>query len=295
MKKVLVIINKKSGISAKRRISRQIDRWLDESIFEYQLAFTHYKGHAIKLSRQAAADKVDIVVAVGGDGSVNEIAQGLWHTNIILGIIPTGSGNGLARSLKIPLLVPKAIRIINQLHIKEMDVGFINNHLFLSNAGVGFDAVVSSLFVKSNRRGFLGYLQSIPKALQQYHPCTYQFETEGKKEKGQAFMINVAHSNQMGYNFKLSPAASPFDGLLDISIIEHLTPWELPPIVISSFTEHQSKHIKSILSKDFTIYSNRTIKSIQTDGDTISNNSREINIKIEPSALKIITPYITAE
>lgn len=288
MKRILVIVNKKSGTTGKNNIAKQIEKGLDQNIYDYDIVFTEYKGHARELSRQAVVDKIDVVVAVGGDGSVNEIAESLIHTSTALGILPKGSGNGLARSLKIPLQTSKALALINQARTHRLDIGFINEHLFLSNAGIGFDAIVTQIFEENKTRGLVGYLQSIPKALVQHKKFSYELFIDGEKKTGEAFMINIANGNQMGYHFKISPEASPFDGTLDIAIIEKITPWQLPPIVIKSFTEHSSRHVKHLRGKALKIYSDETINFLQTDGEVIPNDKKELHIQIEPKALKII-------
>lgn len=152
-RKAVFIINLKSGTSDKAAIPDIIASTLDRDKFDYEIAITQYAGHASEIAEKAKNNGVDVVVAVGGDGTVNEVARAIVHSNTALGIIPCGSGNGLARHLLIPINARKAIEIINTCEIRDLDYGIINNYPFFCTCGMGFDAFVSMKFAEAGKRG----------------------------------------------------------------------------------------------------------------------------------------------
>lgn len=158
-KRILFIINPISGAASKARIPEAIEAYLDHDQYEYRIVETKYAGHAATIARDASVEGVDVVVAIGGDGTVNEVARGIVHSNTALGIIPCGSGNGLARHLLLPLNVRKCIEIINRYEVHELDYGIINEYPFFCTCGVGFDAFVSQKFAEAGKRGPITYLQ----------------------------------------------------------------------------------------------------------------------------------------
>lgn len=153
------IINPISGAASKARIPEAIEAYLDHDQYEYRIVETKYAGHAATIARDASVEGVDVVVAIGGDGTVNEVARGIVHSNTALGIIPCGSGNGLARHLLLPLNVRKCIEIINRYEVHDLDYGIINEYPFFCTCGVGFDAFVSQKFAEAGKRGPITYLQ----------------------------------------------------------------------------------------------------------------------------------------
>ena len=152
---ILFLVNPKSGVSRKRRVPQMVEKYIDRARYDVSVCYTQYAGHAYELARDAAARGVDAVVAVGGDGTVNEVGRALVHTGTALGVIPCGSGNGFARHLGIPVGVKSAIEFINNAEPVNVDYGKINGHPFFCSCGVGFDAVVSSDFAKCKGRGVL--------------------------------------------------------------------------------------------------------------------------------------------
>ena len=154
-KDLLFIINPISGIGKQKNIEELIREFTDTSIFDYTVKFTKGPGHGTELANEAVASGVDVVVAIGGDGTVNEIGQALVGSEIALGIIPTGSGNGLARHLKIPFSFEKAIDVINHCKIRKIDTATINGQIFLSIAGVGYDAFVAKKFASAPKEASL--------------------------------------------------------------------------------------------------------------------------------------------
>ncbi|MBQ6405233.1 MAG: acylglycerol kinase family protein, partial [Prevotella sp.] len=167
---IVFIINPKSGTGRKDTLPDQIDAILDHERFTHELRWTEYRGHAAEITRQCVADGVDVVVAVGGDGTVNEVARSLVHSQTALGIIPCGSGNGLARHLCIPMDINKAIGIINHCQIESFDYGIINDLPFFCTCGMGFDAFISLKFAEAGKRGPITYVEHVLKEGLKYKP-----------------------------------------------------------------------------------------------------------------------------
>ena len=145
-KRVVFIMNPISGVASKTGIPMLIDKTLDKDKFDYELHLTEYAGHASVIATEAKDNGVDIVVAVGGDGTINEVGRAIVHSDTALGIIPCGSGNGLARHLLLPMNFKKSIEVINKCEIRDLDYGIINGYPFFCTCGLGFDAFVSKKF-----------------------------------------------------------------------------------------------------------------------------------------------------
>ena len=154
-------MNPISGTSNKKGIPDLIHSGIDSERFDYEIRLTEYAGHAAAIAAEARDNHIDVVVAIGGDGTVNEVARSLVHSETALGIIPCGSGNGLARHLLLPLNVKKAIAVINKCEIHKLDYGVINGHEFFCTCGMGFDAFVSQKFAESGKRGPISYIENI--------------------------------------------------------------------------------------------------------------------------------------
>lgn len=244
------------------------------------------------MSRRAVQQGIDVVIAAGGDGSVNEVARSLVHTGTVLGILPMGSGNGLARSLRIPLSFSKALAVINNFQLQTIDVGFADEHLFLSNAGVGFDALVAKNFEQSKRRGLISYVLTIMRALAVYKPASYELVIDDKKKKRSAFFIGIANGNQLGYNFKIAPAATPFDGLLDVCVIGRIPLWRLPLAAYRAYKGSlpKSAFVEYVRCRSLVISQNTSIGWMQTDGDALAVEGNTVKITIFPRALRVLAP-----
>lgn len=268
MKHLVFIINPRSGVEREKAIQQAIDSLLDKQQFTYEIQHTQYAKHGTELARQAASKGVYAVVAVGGDGSVNDIVAGLLGTNTALAIIPKGSGNGMARSLGIPLQENSAIDVINRRNTISIDIGMADDRPFISNAGVAFDALISKKFAKSLRRGFAVYSWLVTKHMWTYKEWDWDITIDGKTIKEKAFIISVANGRQFGYNFQIAPQASWTDGLLDIVIIKRF-PKILGGLLVyraMNGTINKSPYVRCYTGKEVVI-SNPNLKLMQTDGD----------------------------
>ncbi len=225
-KRILFIVNPISGIGRQKAVERLIEARLDKDRFNISIAYTNAPGHATDISRKAAADGVEIVVAVGGDGTVNETAAGLVDSETILAIVPAGSGNGLARHLKIPMNLKRAIDVINMGRILKIDTATMNDQLFVNVAGVGFDAAVAKKFALAGKRGFSTYLRITTNSYKQYEPKQYTLIIDGKVIKRRALLISFANSSQFGNNTSIDPSASVSDGYIDVCIVGKVPFWK---------------------------------------------------------------------
>ena len=255
-KKILFIVNPISGGFNKTFIPSLIDQNLNHQIFDAQIVFSEYIGHAKKLARNAVSSDYEIIVAVGGDGTINEVASEIESSGKIMGIIPCGSGNGLARTLKISLNNAKAIANLNHLKITKIDVGVLNdNKRFFNMAGMGFDAHISALFASDKKRGFTGYIKSTFKEISRYKPEEYTISIDNVVYHKKAFMLSIANSSQYGNNAHVSPRASVSDGFLDICIIKPFPLISFPKLVYHLFskTADTSKFVEIIRGKSIKV------------------------------------------
>ena len=233
------------------------------------------------------------VVAIGGDGTINEIARSLVHTKTALGIIPCGSGNGLARHLQIPMEPKKAIEIINGGIIDVIDYGKINDIPFFCTCGVGFDAFVSLKFAKAGRRGPLTYLEKTLLESLKYQPETYELETEDGTLKYKAFLIACGNASQYGNNAYIAPQATLTDGLLDVTILEPFTVLDVPTLSFQLFnkTIDQNSRIKTFRCQKLRIH--RTQPGVvHFDGDPMMMGE-DIEVKVFKEGLQVIIPHYT--
>ncbi len=290
LKHIVFIVNPHSGVDRKKAISEAIEAKLDQTRFSYAIADTERPKHGIDLAKEAAEKGAFAVVAVGGDGSVNDVAKGLVGTDTALGIIPKGSGNGMARTIEIPLDIAGALDVINGGKTEKVDVGYANDDLFLSNAGVGFDALISKRFATSEKRGLMVYSWLVTKHLWTYKEWDWTIKIDGKELQQKAFMINVANGQQFGYNFKIAPNASYTDGWFDVSIIKPFPKILGSSLVIRAMngTIDKSSYVDTYRAKEITI-SHPDLKWMQTDGDA-HKCTNEITFRIVPGALKVIVP-----
>ncbi len=288
-KNIIFVVNPISGTQGKKAILKWIDERLDRSIYDYSIVNTEYAGHATQIAATAVQNKVDVVVAIGGDGTINEIARSLVHTQTALGIIPCGSGNGLARHLQIPMDPKAAIDILNQGYLNCIDYGKINNIPFFCTCGVGFDAFVSLKFADSGKRGLLTYLENTLHESLTYQPETYEIENEEGTVKYKAFLIACGNASQYGNNAYIAPQASLTDGLMDVTILEPFTVLEVPNLSFQLFnkTIDQNSRIKTMRAKKIKIHRAKE-GVLHFDGDPLMAG-KELEVEIIPSGLHVIS------
>lgn len=288
-KNIAFIINPVSGTSSKANISESIQQIIDKEQFaDCRIIYTAYKGHGTELASSFAAEGLDVVVAVGGDGTVNEVAKALVNTPTALGVISTGSGNGLARHLKIPSNMAKAIEQLNFSEVIRMDYGLVNDEKpFFCTCGTGFDAYVSELFSRGTTRGMMGYLEKMVKGYLNYEPQHYRMTGKGIDLDGEAFVITFANASQWGYNAYIAPNASVQDGLLDISVISMVPVIAIPTLAFQLFTKTIEKDllVSTLRTDEITLYREKP-GPFHLDGDP-HDEGTEIRIRIVPEGLKV--------
>ena len=289
-KQLVFIINPRSGTDRIKAIQSAIDTGIDASRYLHETQYTQYAKHGTALARIAAGSGAYAVIAVGGDGSVNDVATGLAGSPTALGIIPKGSGNGMARSMQLPLRVEEAIAVINRGHTLRMDIGYVNERLFISNAGVGFDALIAGKFAASTRRGFAAYAWLTASHLWRYKEQEWDITIDGQQHSTRAFLVNVANGQQFGYNFTIAPQASVTDGWLDVTVI-HRFPKILGGVLALRAMRGNitgSRYVEHHRAKEVSI-THPNLSLMQTDGDAHPCGNR-LDFRIVPGALTVIVP-----
>lgn len=294
-KKISFIINPISGTQGKEQVLKWIDERLDKEKYAQEVVYTERAGHAVEIASQKAREGVHAVVAIGGDGTINEIARSLVHTQTALGIIPCGSGNGLARHLQIPMEPKKAIDIINEGLIDVIDYGKINEVPFFCTCGVGFDAFVSLKFSKAGRRGPLTYLEKTLLESLKYRSETYELEMDGSTLRYKAFLIACGNASQYGNNAYIAPQATLTDGLLDVTILEPFTVLDVPSLSFQLFnkTIDQNSRIKTFRCQTLRIHRSKP-GVVHFDGDPMMMGNN-IDVKIIQKGLQVIVPRTTGK
>lgn len=289
-KQIAFVVNPISGTHNKELILHLIDKGVDRTRYDYRVYQTEYAGHASEIARQASEEGKDIVVAIGGDGTINEIGRQLVHTGTALGIIPCGSGNGLARHLQISLNPKEAIDTLNRGFIKDIDYGIIDGHPFFCTCGVGFDAFVSLKFAVSGKRGPLTYLENTLRESLTYRPETYEIENASGSVHYKAFLIACANASQYGNNAYIAPQASLTDGMMDITILEPFTVLDVPALSFQLFnkTIDQNSRIKTLKEKKIVIHRN-TGGFFHFDGDPMLGG-KDLEVEIVSGGLKVVIP-----
>jgi diacylglycerol kinase (ATP) len=286
-KKALFIVNPISGGKKKDDVPQLIAKHLNTDAFDYVIVFTNSVSHARQLAKDAISD-YDMVVAVGGDGTVNEIASGLVGSDVTLGILPFGSGNGLSRFLSIPMDIQKAIENLNTGQTALIDSAEMNGQPFFNMAGMGFDAHISEVFSHNKKRGFISYIQAAIKEIATYKPQHYHIEIDEIIYESEAFMLSLANSSQYGNDVHISPQASVQDGLIDVCIIKPFPLYRFPEMGLRMFfkTTDKSKYVEIIKGRHINI--TRTAPGpIHLDGEP-QNADAAIKINIVPASLKVI-------
>ena len=290
-KKIVFIVNPIAGKGRNKKIESQILLYLDLEKFIPEIVHTTHKGHASDLAVQGLQNNVSIIIAVGGDGTINEIIKVIQNTSCVLGIIPTGSGNGLAYHLHIPMKVKKAIQLFNEEHIESIDTVTLNEHTYASIAGIGFDAFIAEEFDKKKKRGFFSYFSLILKYIFIYKSKTYLITTKDNTYKIKAFLICFANSSQWGFNVKISPESSVQDGLVNVCFIKKPSLLSLPfffLFILSKNLNLVANYVKIYKLSEFRI---QTIDAeempVHLDGTPLQRQ-KEFQIKTNPLSLKIL-------
>ncbi|HMG09901.1 MAG TPA: diacylglycerol kinase family protein [Mucilaginibacter sp.] len=286
-RKALFIINPISGGKKKDGVPELIDQNLDKGVFDSTIVFSDGISHA-RIIASEAVNKYDVVIAVGGDGTVNEIASAIVGSNTALGVVPYGSGNGLARFLGIPMNPQHAIKTLSTGRVESIDSATVNGQPFFNMAGMGFDAHISEVFSHGKKRGFVSYIKSSMQEIATYNEQEYHIEVDGKVYNRKAFMLSIANSSQYGNNAHISPRASVQDGLLDVCVIRKFPLWRFPEMGIRMLTKaaEGTSYVEIIRGKQIKV-TRQMDGPIHLDGEPQIMGTA-IHINIVPNSLKVI-------
>ena len=289
-RKIVFVYNPISGNRRLIPILPIIERFINKDLYDYSIITTNHKGHATQVAQEYSRRGYDAVIAVGGDGTVNEVGRGLIGTGTALGIIPCGSGNGLARHLGIPMDPFKAVKWLDKSIFTEIDYGTINGNPFFCTCGVGFDAKVSDTFSKAGTRGVLTYMESILKEIATYKDKLYKLSFDNSSETFECFIVTCANADQWGNNAFIAPTASLQDGLMDVVVIHPFTPLDAPILAIQLFNRQLDRNEKVTIRKCQRLTITRDEEGpAHYDGDPIYLG-KEINIEMVPHGLKVLIP-----
>ena len=282
--KIRIIINPISGTGKQKGIEEHITKHLDN----FEIIHTRKSGDAIRISKEAANENIDAVIAVGGDGTVNECLKGLVNTNTALGVIPCGSGNGFAYHIGMDQTIEKAVKQLKNIQVKHIDTCTANGVPFVNVAGIGFDAHISNLFTTLKIRGLINYLKIILKELS-YKPQDYTIKYNDIERKVTAYMISCFNASQYGNDAVIVPMADIQDGLIDFVIVKDFPKWKIPLCLLKVITRkvHLSKYVEIIQCIKMTITAEDTL--IHLDGEPFKS-SNPIEITLLPKSLKILIP-----
>ncbi len=283
------IINPISGTSNKYSYDVKIKQFFADSNINTIVKFTTAAGDATKIAIDFVNDAIDAIVVVGGDGTVNEVVNGIGMSGVPMGIIPSGSGNGLARHLGISLILKRALETIKQGFVQPIDIISINNKLSVNVSGLGFDALVAHKFQNLSKRGLVSYIKIVISEFLAYKIQNYKIIIDGKEYTKDAFLISIANSSQFGNNAFISPSSSVSDGEMDICIVKPFLKIESPIVIEQLMTGRldKGKYLEVIRAKEVVIRQESDIFHI--DGDPY-NNGKIIKAKILASKLNMIIP-----
>lgn len=291
IKEVEFIINPIAGTRSGLNFENIIKEHLDSENLSFSVSYTQERGHAYDLATQAVNLGKDYVIAVGGDGTVNEVARALIYENSALGIIPVGSGNGLARHLGIPLNPVLAIEVINQQNKYLIDAGKANGRAFFCTAGIGFDAHIGRMFSMSTKRGFNTYVKTVLQEFLQYRSHTYYVKVDEEEEfSKEAFSITFANAAQFGNNAYISPEADISDGKLDLCLIKKYPKRVALHLGMRLFNKsiHKSRFV-TIKKVDSVIIKCPDADCFHLDGEFL-NLQGDLEVQVIPRCLNILTP-----
>jgi diacylglycerol kinase (ATP) len=289
-RKMVFIVNPKAGTNVQKRIRESVNKYLDHHKFTYGIWFTEKAGHAPELVRRAEAEGYNIVVAVGGDGSINEIGSAMIGSRMELGIVPAGSGNGLAMHLGYGRNLDEAVKKLNSATPKTIDCGTLNGRPFINIAGIGFDGLVSHKMRGSNWRGFLPYLMKSVEAGLAYTPRTCTIELDDRIITEKCFAISIANGPMYGYNFTIAPNALLDDGKLEVVILKDAPRWQYFAAVPATLNGkiYDASFVEHFTTKKVRITSDGE-NYVHLDGEGVTMNG-PMDFEVKPRVLQVLIP-----
>lgn len=286
--RILFIINPIAGVRQKDKLPALARELLPASRFRVEVHETTGPGDATKAAAQAAADGFDVVAACGGDGTINEVGQGLLHTQTAMAIVPGGSGNGLARHLKLPLQPAAAIKRLHSAAPHPLDVGFINGRPFFNVSGIGFDAHVGEAFSRYSARGFFSYARAVLTTLANFQPAHVEIRTDAAQFSGETFLVSFANSSQYGNGAYINPGGRTDDGLIELCVLKPFPLLEVPQMLNQLFNGRMvdCEHMTVLHAREATVTSPEK-GLLHIDGEPCEG-AKELKLTVEPGALKVM-------
>ena len=278
---------------ALKQLYHSIETTFDKKEDSVHVLKTSKKEHAIDLAQKAIEEKPDVVVACGGDGTVNEVARGLVKTEIPIAVVPVGSGNGIARHFKIPSGISNAIQLIKKKKIAKMDVGVVNGHYFFGNMGCALESHFIRIYNKNGSHGIWAYMIAFFNAIISFKYQKILIEYHKEIKQISPFVFLVSNTNQQGYNFSLTPQALSDDGQLDLFWIEKSSLIKKIKFMINTL------FCKRLKSNNYNFVNLSTLKislldsgnfCIQIDGEYLPVTSKNLEVEVIPKKLNVIVP-----
>ena len=287
-RKVLFIVNPISGGIRKDRFVRELSKAIDKSMLQAEIALTHSAAETMLAAKQAVNAMVDIVVACGGDGTINGIASQLSNTPTALGIIPMGSGNGFARTLKIPFKLDDALLVVQQGVIRQIDTGMVNDNFFINISGIGFDAHIAGKFHHSKRRGLSTYTSLVLKEFSRYKPELYRIQVGENVVERKSFFAAVCNGSQFGNDFTIAPQADLMDGALELIEVRKPSILQVPKLALNALQRKfdQNELVNVMHGKSFTIEREKE-GLVNIDGEPMEMGKR-LEFRVSSSALRMV-------
>lgn len=285
--KALFIVNRRSGTRRRRDIADVIRQ---SCVWEYSIAESARKEDLDPIIADATAKGVDVVYAVGGDGTVHEVAKRLIGKQLALGILPTGSGNGFARHLGIPMDARRSLESCSQQRVVEIDTAMVNGTPFVGTMGVGFDAWIAEQFATSETRGFRSYALITLRGLFGYQSVDFDVTIDGEQTKRSALIIAIANASQYGNNARIAPLASLQDGMLDIVIIDRMSLFAVPAAAARLFAGSldRARGVTMLRGKRIDIRRAHA-GAAHVDGEPVSL-PEQLTIEVVPRSLRVLIP-----
>lgn len=285
--KTLFLLNARSGSNRKRDAATLIAKTCD---WEHEIEACRSIDDLDGVIRDAASRGVKAVFAVGGDGTIHEVAKRLIGTDIALGVVPTGSGNGFARHLGLPMNFRKAIRACCGLRVEIIDSASVNGTPFINMMGIGFDAWIADAFARAGTRGLITYVREALRGFARYAAEEYEVTVDGSTTRHRAYVVAVANASQYGNNARIAPLASMQDGILDVTLIEEAPFFRLPLIAAQLFAGnlHRGRGVTTLRGRNIVVR-RMSDGAAHLDGEPVTLPS-SVAIDVVPRSLRVIVP-----
>lgn len=287
-KRLLFVVNPISGVKRKEQFIERIQHYFPEDQWLIQIQVSQYPGHAKDLAEKAKFLGYDAVIACGGDGTINEVASAILGSKTALGIIPFGSGNGMARHLGISLQADEAVEAIKAWQIQRIDTGEINNVPFIGVTGIGFDAHIGRRFANLEKRGFWSYFKLVLREYSTFKEKKILLSVNGHHQTHRAMMVTIANGSQFGNNAFIAPHASLTDQKFEVCVVRKFPLYASPAVAYLLFSKKigRSKYIHSFQAESIRVAHKR--KWVHVDGEP-KKLGRKLKIKLHPANLSVIT------